>query len=137
MAQPELLPVPAHELELLVGGRHGDPHRVLGAHPHGGGVTVRTLKPLASSVTALVGKKRHELTHEAHGVWAGVLPVKKVPDYRLEVTYADGVPHKVDDVLLTAYATDKAVYEAVYEARNRPAWLPIPLAALTRLAAQT
>lgn len=39
-----------------------------------------------------------------------------------------------DDVLLRAFEADKAVYEAVYEANNRPHWLPIPIATLERLA---
>ena len=51
--------------------------------------------------------------------------------------YREASGAEVDEVLLSAYAADKAVYEAVYEARNRPTWLPIPLAALSRLASQT
>lgn len=56
------------------------------------------------------------------------------------VAYADGyaVAAGVDlgavAPLLTALEAEKALYEAVYEARNRPSWLPIPVAALERLA---
>ncbi|GAB2540440.1 maltokinase N-terminal cap-like domain-containing protein [Brachybacterium huguangmaarense] len=52
--------------------------------------------------------------------------------------YADVAGLDADDeafgVLLAAFEADKAVYEALYEARNRPDWAPIPLAALDRIA---
>ena len=48
---------------------------------------------------------------------------------------AAGRDPREDEVLLRALLTEKAVYEVVYEARMRPAWVVLPLAAVERLAA--
>ncbi|MGB9373183.1 MAG: aminoglycoside phosphotransferase [Jiangellales bacterium] len=59
---------------------------------------------------------------------------------RNRTAYLDGYAHGSDvdpatmAVLLRAYETDKAVYELLYEAHNRPSWTVIPLTALDRLA---
>lgn len=51
--------------------------------------------------------------------------------------YAEHASHdpRRDVALLRALELDKALYEVVYEVRNRPSWAPIPIAAIGRLLA--
>ena len=51
-------------------------------------------------------------------------------------TAGAGRDHREDCTLLNALELDKALYEVVYEARNRPTWLGIPTAAIARLSAR-
>ncbi len=48
---------------------------------------------------------------------------------------AGGADPAAHAVLIRAFEFEKAVYEVRYEARNRPAWLPVPLTSLAHLTA--
>jgi maltokinase len=50
--------------------------------------------------------------------------------------YAGGELSATDVSMLQAYEADKAIYEVVYETRNRPDWVGIPLRAVVALAAE-
>lgn len=50
--------------------------------------------------------------------------------------YMSAAECDLTSAVLDAFEIDKALYEAVYEARNRPSWLSIPTAAIMRLLAR-
>ncbi|MFG2895313.1 maltokinase [Streptomyces sp. NPDC048248] len=54
--------------------------------------------------------------------------------YCLGYAEAGGLDPRSAPELMRAYETDKAVYEVLYEARHRPDWLSVPMAAIRRLA---
>jgi maltokinase len=41
-----------------------------------------------------------------------------------------------EHAMIDAYEADKAVYEVIYEARNRPSWVDIPMKAIDRIGAE-
>src|SRR5690348_4220657 len=65
-------PIDVGILAAVATGAHHNPHAVLGAHPYQGGVTVRTLRPLAKEVAVVVADgTRYPLVHERNGIWVG------------------------------------------------------------------
>ena len=91
------------DLERLVTGQHHDPHHLLGAHPAQDGegrdcVVIRGWRPGAVGMVLLAGDQRIEMgsLHPA-GLFAGVVEGRGIPDYRLEVSYPDGVVVVIDD----------------------------------------
>jgi 1,4-alpha-glucan branching enzyme len=117
-----VLPLDKETLDLLVNGRHGDPHAVLGAHPHDGAVTVRVFRPLADSVVVVHGGDKVRLDHEYEGVWAGTLDVPDVPDYRLEVGYAGADPHPSDDAYRYLPTLGEMDLHLINEGRHERLW---------------
>ncbi|MHB8186989.1 MAG: 1,4-alpha-glucan branching protein GlgB [Dermatophilaceae bacterium] len=116
-------PIKRSELERLIAGTHHDPHAILGPHPHNDGVTVRTLKPLADNVVVeSADGSRTELRHEFEGVWVGVLSTSEVPDYRIRVTYDDGIVHVHDDPYRFLPTLGEVDLHLVGEGRHEELW---------------
>ncbi len=84
--------------------------------------TVHDLQPDADGAAQADYRTREWVAHNVTEFLAGYTEERGTPISSAE------------QVLLDAYIADKAVYEAAYEARNRPDWLPIPLGAIASLA---
>ncbi|MBG6217981.1 1,4-alpha-glucan branching enzyme [Arthrobacter sp. CAN_A6] len=120
-------PVPVAEniLQRVSEGSYHQPHAVLGAHVDASGlVTIRTLRPLALSVTVVTGDARVELAHEHNGIWVGTLAAEvqgHTPDYRLEVTYG-GEPQVMDDPYRFLPTLGEVDLHLIGEGRHETLW---------------
>lgn len=81
---------------------------------------VRDVAGLLRSLDYVAGSLAHQGKYVDE--WAG----------RMRAAFLDGYGD-TDPQLVRVFEIDKAVYEVLYEARNRPAWLGIPLTAIRRL----
>ena len=122
-APPRIRPASWDELGLLVHGGHGNPHGVLGAHPWRDGVTIRALRPMATSVKVeLPDGSLHPMEHDFEGVWQIQLDIPEVTDYRLRVTYADGFEHRQDDPYRFVPTLGEVDLHLIGEGRHEELW---------------
>ncbi|MXP22627.1 1,4-alpha-glucan branching protein GlgB [Gordonia sp. HNM0687] len=77
-----------HDLRRLFSLTHPDPHAFLGAHEASGGWTIlRTLRPDAVAVVAVIGGVDHPMARQSDDLWVVAVPFAGLIDYRLRVTY--------------------------------------------------
>jgi len=92
-------------------------------------VTLRDVAGMLRSFDYVAGALAHDAEPVDAAAWAAEARARFLEGYR-RGTGADLAAHSA---LLDAFELDKAVYEVVYETRNRPDWVVIPLAAVARL----
>ena len=124
------LPDVAEDFLASVGnGSHHDPHSLLGVHPFEKGWVIRTLKPLAKSVSAVIGNEEHvALAHVSHGIWQGFVESKKLPDYRISAKYeSDGedLEWQVDDPYRHLPTIGELDLHLIQEGRHEQLWLAL------------
>ena len=119
----DLVPVPVDSSVLweVAHGMNHDPHAVLGPHAYQGGVTIRTLRPLADEVLIVTPDGRVEASHEQDGIWVAVIEGEEVPDYRVRTTYGDAV-ELVDDPYRFMPSLGELDLQLIHEGRHEELW---------------
>ncbi len=105
-------------------GRNGQPHDLLGHHVGPGGLTITVYRPMATTVSArLDSGDRVELQHIRDGIWSMTSPdFGSTHDYRLLVSYGDGVEHEQDDPYRFAPTLGELDRHLINEGRHEQLW---------------
>ncbi|HRC00619.1 MAG: 1,4-alpha-glucan branching protein GlgB [Dermatophilaceae bacterium] len=105
-------------------GRHSQPHDLMGHHQGPGGLTVTAFRPLAKNVRVRLADDRiMELSHVRGGIWSATAPgVTSTQDYRLLVSYDDGVEHEQDDPYRFAPTLGQIDRHLINEGRHEQLW---------------
>ncbi|WP_333909850.1 1,4-alpha-glucan branching enzyme [Streptomyces sp. ACA25] len=123
--RPAVPQLPEGERQRLLDGAHHDPHSLLGAHRTRNGVLIRALRPFARGVTVRYRREglelRAELTSEGDGLFAGLLPLREIPDYELLVRY-DGTEHRTADPYRFLPALGELDLHLIREGRHEQLW---------------
>jgi maltokinase len=96
-------------------------------------VTLRDVAGMLRSFDYVAGSLAQERPRVDAADWSTAARHAFVDGY----VEGSGVDVRAHRALLDAFEIDKAVYEAIYESRNRPDWIGIPLGAIGRLVARS
>jgi 1,4-alpha-glucan branching enzyme len=116
-----MISVPTEDLATLVDGTHAQPHQILGPHADADTVTIRVLRPDATSVDVVVAGHHQPMQHEHAGVWVTELPGPNIPDYRLAVAYG-GEKLPADDPYRFLPTLGEMDQHLIAEGRHEQLW---------------
>ncbi len=88
------------EIEAVVYSEEDKPHDILGPHITDEGVLIQTFIPTAKEIAVEIPgvKKNYPMEKEDEaGFFAVLLPKRRIPDYKLKVTFDDGSVQKMTD----------------------------------------
>lgn len=108
----------------LTHGRIAQPHDVLGQHLEDAGLRVRARRPLATRVRVrFEDEVVIDLEHEQDGFFSGVrADAARAMDYRVLVTWEDGVEHVQDDPYRFAPTVGDVDRHLINEGRHEQLW---------------